>query len=57
MAAADSRAVGALPIGLAHKVKLKRAVAEGATVTWEDVEADTASEAVKIRKQMEKECA
>ena len=53
MAAADSSAKRALPIGLAHKVKLKRDVAEGATVSWDDVEFDATSEAVKIRREME----
>jgi predicted homoserine dehydrogenase-like protein len=57
MTAKDSRAKKALPIGLAHRVKLKRAIAEGATITWDDVEADLASEAVKIRKRMEEEFA
>ena len=28
----------ALPIGLAHKVKLKRDIAEGATLRWDDVD-------------------
>ncbi|HEX6944835.1 MAG TPA: SAF domain-containing protein, partial [Casimicrobiaceae bacterium] len=54
MAAVDSSRVGALPIGLAHKVKLKRDVAEGAAVTWNDVEYDASSEAVKVRREMEK---
>ena len=53
MAAADSSAKRALPIGLAHKVKLKRDIAEGATVSWDDVEFDATSEAVKIRREME----
>jgi len=53
MAAADSSAKHALPIGLAHKVKLKRDIAEGATVSWDDVEFDATSEAVKIRREME----
>jgi predicted homoserine dehydrogenase-like protein len=43
-----------LPIGLAHKVKLKRDVAEGAVVSWDDVEFDAASEAVKLRREMER---
>lgn len=49
----DSLRTGALPIGLAHKVKLKRGLARDAAVTWNDVEiAD--SEAVKFRREMEK---
>ena len=55
MAADDSCAKRALPIGLAHKVKLKRDIAEGATVSWDDVEFDAASEAVKVRRKMEQE--
>ena len=53
MAASDSAAKRALPIGLAHKVKLKRAIAEGATVSWDDVEYDANSEAVRVRREME----
>jgi predicted homoserine dehydrogenase-like protein len=55
MAARDSAARKALPIGLAHKVKLKRDIAEGATVSWDDVDYDATSQAVKIRREMEKE--
>src|SRR5579872_3785873 len=39
MPAAASLKVGALPIGLAHKVKLVRDVAEGEVLLWRDVEA------------------
>jgi predicted homoserine dehydrogenase-like protein len=51
--AADSSAAGGLPIGLAHRVKVKRPVAAGQPVRWQDVEMDTASEAVRIRREME----
>ncbi|GGG30667.1 flagellar protein FlgA [Caldovatus sediminis] len=51
--AARSRALGALPIGLAHRVRLLRDVAEGAIVTRADVALDPASEAVRIRAEME----
>jgi predicted homoserine dehydrogenase-like protein len=54
MAASDSAARGALPIGLAHKVKLKRAVAAGETVGWDDVEYDASSQAVQFRREMER---
>jgi predicted homoserine dehydrogenase-like protein len=54
LAASDSSARRALPIGLAHQVKLKRDLAEGATVSWEDVEYDASSQAVQIRREMEK---
>ena len=51
--AADSLAAGGLPIGLAHRVKLKRPVAAGRPVGWDDVEADMTSEAVRVRREME----
>jgi predicted homoserine dehydrogenase-like protein len=54
MPARDSAAKGALPIGLAHKVKLKRAVAEGDAVSWKDVEYDASSQAVQFRREMER---
>lgn len=46
--------VGALPIGLAHKVKLVRDVAEGEIVGWADVEIDESAPAVALRRQMER---
>jgi predicted homoserine dehydrogenase-like protein len=55
MAAADSAAKRALPIGLAHQVKLKRELAEGTIVSWDDVEFDSTLEAVRIRREMEAE--
>ena len=51
--AARSLALGALPIGLAHRVRLTRAVARGATVGWADVAHDATSEPVRIRRAME----
>jgi predicted homoserine dehydrogenase-like protein len=39
MPAADSLRAGALPIGLAHRVALRRGVARGAVLTWDDVAA------------------
>jgi len=44
---------GALPIGLAHKVRLKRDVAVGAVVRWTDVDVPD-SEAVRVRREMER---
>ena len=44
---------GALPIGLAHGVTLKRAVGAGEIVGWSDVECDPALEAVSARREME----
>jgi predicted homoserine dehydrogenase-like protein len=53
MPAADSLATGALPIGLAHHVRLKHDVAHGAVLTWTDVEIDTADDTVVTRRAME----
>jgi predicted homoserine dehydrogenase-like protein len=53
MPAAKSLAVGALPIGLAHRVKLKNDVAHGAVVRWSDVEIDANSDTIKTRRAME----
>jgi len=55
MPAAQSASKRALPIGLAHKVKLKRDIVEGAVVSWDDVEHDASSEAVQLRREMERE--
>ena len=55
MPAAQSASKRALPIGLAHKVKLKRDIAEGTVVSWDDVEHDASSEAVQLRREMERE--
>ncbi len=51
--AATSLKLGALPIGLAHRVKLTRDVAHGAVVRWSDVAIDASDETVKVRKEME----
>ncbi|HVR67786.1 MAG TPA: flagellar biosynthesis protein FlgA, partial [Verrucomicrobiae bacterium] len=53
MPAAASLRVGALPIGLAHHVKLRNAVKVGATVRWSDVVVEENSEAVRVRREME----
>ena len=57
MPAAVSRRLGGLPIGLAHKAKLLRNIAAGKPVTWEDVAIDMKSEAVRFRREMEKQFA
>jgi predicted homoserine dehydrogenase-like protein len=54
MPAEASLAKGALPIGLAHKVKLTRAIAEGEIVGWADVVIDESAEPVRIRREMER---
>jgi predicted homoserine dehydrogenase-like protein len=52
MPAADSLACGGLPLGLAHGVALKHAVAQGHAVTWADV-ATVNSDAARFRREME----
>jgi predicted homoserine dehydrogenase-like protein len=50
--AADSIAAGCLPMGLAHKVRLVRDVAEGAVLTEADVSLDAGNPAVAARREM-----
>ncbi len=54
MPARDSLAIGALPLGLAHNVKLINPVAAGQPVRWRDVVVDESSGAVKVRRETEK---
>ena len=44
---------GALPIGLAHGVTLRRGIGAGEVVGWEDVDCDPTLEAVSARREME----
>jgi predicted homoserine dehydrogenase-like protein len=44
---------GYLPLGLAHNVKLKRDIAEGERLKWDDVAYDENDGAVKARREME----
>jgi predicted homoserine dehydrogenase-like protein len=53
MPATESLNTGALPIGLAHRVKLRNDVAHGAVVRWSDVEYDAGNDTIKTRKAME----
>ncbi|MFV0251744.1 MAG: hypothetical protein ACK5H2_00205 [Beutenbergiaceae bacterium] len=53
--AAASLDLAALPLGLAHSAKLVRDVPDGGVVTWNDVEVDESSFAVKIRRELENE--
>ena len=46
--------LGALPIGLAHHVKLTRDVAEGAVVRWSDVTIDERTQHVALRRELER---
>jgi predicted homoserine dehydrogenase-like protein len=51
--AADSLRLGGLPLGLAHGVRLKRAVGALQHVRWDDVDLDESGDAVRFRRQME----
>jgi predicted homoserine dehydrogenase-like protein len=51
--AARSLALNALPIGLAHHVKLKRDIAAGEFLSAADVVLDDDAQAVRIRREME----
>jgi predicted homoserine dehydrogenase-like protein len=55
MPARQSLQRGALPIGLAHGMPLRRAVVEGEVVTWSDVVADETAQAVRVRREMEQQ--
>jgi predicted homoserine dehydrogenase-like protein len=54
--AARSRALDALPIGLAHGIRLVRDVAEGAIITIADAPPDPAAEVVRMRAEMVAAC-
>lgn len=51
--ATKSKTMGALPIGLAHNMTLKRDVASNDVVTFEDVDIDETSLVVQIRREAE----
>ena len=51
--AADSLKLGALPLGLAHDVRLRRSIAAHSPVRWDDVEFDPKDETVRFRREME----
>jgi predicted homoserine dehydrogenase-like protein len=53
MPAQDSLAAGALPLGLAHGLKLLNPVKQGQAVRWVDVAVDAADAAVRARREME----
>ncbi|MDP7220901.1 MAG: hypothetical protein QF565_15595 [Arenicellales bacterium] len=53
MSAADSLALGALPLGLAADVTMRHAVDAGAILTYDDVVIDASDSAVTARRQME----
>ena len=53
MPTSKSLAVGGLPIGLAHHVKLKNNVNKDQPIAWADVDIDMTTQAVSARKAME----
>jgi predicted homoserine dehydrogenase-like protein len=53
--AARSVAVGGLPLGLAHNLKVVRPVEKGKSLTWGDVVPDSDSRAFGLRREMEAE--
>ena len=52
--ATKSAAMGGLPLGLAHNVKLARVVAQGQCLTGADVVMDETTDAYKVRREMER---
>ena len=50
---ARSLAQGAVPLGLAHDVRLKRDVAADTVITWDDVDIDTTTRAYELRRRLE----
>jgi predicted homoserine dehydrogenase-like protein len=54
MPAKDSLAIGGLPIGLAHGIRVTRPVKAGDSLTWADVEIDESDDAYAFRREMEK---
>ena len=51
--AKTSAKMGGLPLGLAHQVKLVRAVKKGQSLCWDDVAMDTTLPAYRIRMEMQ----
>ena len=51
--AQTSAQMGGLPLGLAHGVKLVRAVRQGQSLSWADVAIDTTTKAYQLRREME----
>ena len=54
MPAGESLQLGGLPLGLAHKMRLRNAVPAGKPVSWKDVEVDETQPAVAFRREMER---
>jgi predicted homoserine dehydrogenase-like protein len=53
MPADKSLAMGGLPLGLAHSVKVVRQVKKGQSLSWADLAMDTSTEAWRLRQELE----
>ncbi len=51
--AEKSLAMGGVPLGLAHGVKVTRPVKKGQSLCWDDVAMDTSTDAWRLRQEME----
>ena len=51
--AQKSVAMGGLPLGLAHDIKVIRPIKKGQSLSWDDVAVDTSTHAYKIRHELE----
>ena len=51
--ASRSVGMGGLPLGLAHQVKMLRAVSKGQSLCWDDVAMDRSTPAYAVRREME----
>jgi predicted homoserine dehydrogenase-like protein len=51
--ATTSAAMGGLPLGLAHDVRVIRPVRQGQSLSWDDVAIDTGTRAYRLRREME----
>ena len=54
MPASDSLAIGGLPLGLAHGLRLKRAIGASRPIGWNDVVFDASNDAIAFRREMER---
>ena len=51
--ATKSAAMGGVPLGLAHNVRVAREVKQGQSSIWADVAMDETTDAYKVRREME----
>ncbi|MDX5363459.1 MAG: hypothetical protein LPJ91_04815, partial [Pseudazoarcus pumilus] len=52
--AEKSRAIGGLPLGLAHDIQVTRPVKQGQCLSWDDVRVDDTTKAYAVRREMER---